>query len=215
MYFVYCLVSTVFFVYCLVSIIFCWLSCICCLVSTVLCLLSCVYCHVSTILCLLSCVYFLVSNVVFRLSFVYCLVSAVLCQLSCFSCLVSTILCLRSCVYCLVSTALWLLSCVYFPSFGIFYFTSVADISKHVCSCLFLERALTALKGAGMSNIHGPTNRAMVKIVTWRHHTGYSHWFWWNDFVCKNKCNHHQIVFDSLSQRILVGLVIWSSSQIM
>ena len=50
-----------------------------------------------------------------------------------------------------VSTVLCLLSCVYFTSFGIFYFTLVVDISRHVCSCLFIERALSALKGGGMT----------------------------------------------------------------
>ena len=101
--------------------------------------------------CVLSSVYCLVYTVSRLLSLVYCLVSTVLCQLSCVYCLVSTVLCLLSCVYCLVSTVLCLLSCVYFPSFGVFYFTSVADISRHVCSCLFIERALTALKGGRMT----------------------------------------------------------------
>ena len=128
----------------------------------------------STVLCLLACV--------------YCLVSTFLCLLACVFFLVASVLCLMSCVYCLVSTVLCLLS---FFWYLLLYFSC-----RNQQTCLFMS---VHWEGAdrleGWQDDQGPTKRAMVKIVSLRHHTCSSHRFWWNDFICNNKYNNHQIVF--------------------
>ena len=92
-----------------------------------------------------------------------------------------------SCVYCLVSTVLCLLS---FFWYLLLYFSC-----RNQQTCLFMS---VHWEGAdrleGWQDDQGPTKRAMVKIVSLRHHTCSSHRFWWNNFICNNNYNNHQIV---------------------
>ena len=110
-----------------------------------------------------------------------------------------TVSCLLSFVYCFVSTVWCLLSCVLLPiSYGLWFMIlwisgGKDDSMNQSVNDKAVYRTAPATPG--------------LLIITCRHHTGSSHRFWWNDFVCKNKCDRHQIVFDRLSQRILVGLV--------